>query len=91
MPPFRRPNRRQRVEWPAWRYGPDGQSAQFEGPEDVPAGWVNKPQLQYEAPEPKQEICKETTAAELREHIGKIDPRWGKAKIWEELEKVLNK
>lgn len=83
--------RRKIVEWPAWRYGPDGDAKQFDGPEDVPAGWGKKPQLQYEAPESKPEICKETTILKLQEAKIKIDPTWGKAKLWEELEKVLNK
>lgn len=32
-----------RQEWPAWRYGPDGQKATFEGPEEVPEGWTDIP------------------------------------------------
>lgn len=30
-------------EWPAWRYGPDGEGKIFEKPEDVPKGWVDSP------------------------------------------------
>lgn len=29
--------------WPAMFYGPDGQSAAFEGPLDVPEGWHDNP------------------------------------------------
>lgn len=29
--------------WPAWRYGPNGQSAVFESEDDVPKGWVDHP------------------------------------------------
>lgn len=29
--------------WPAWRYGPDGQKAIFQGPEEVPEGWTDVP------------------------------------------------
>lgn len=29
--------------WPAWRYGPDGQKAIFESPEEVPEGWGDVP------------------------------------------------
>lgn len=83
--------RRIRVEWPAWRYGPDGQSAQFEKPEDVPDGWTNKPQLQYEAPEVKSEIDVEDIIRQFEAKKIKVDPRWGKAKLLEELEKVLDK
>lgn len=27
-------------EWPAWRRSPSGEAAIFDGPEDVPPGWV---------------------------------------------------
>lgn len=90
MRPERRPNRRQRVEWPAWRFSPDGESAMFDCPEDVPDGWTNKPQLQYEAPvDPVVDICEETVIQQLKAKSVKVDPTWGKAKLWEELEKVL--
>lgn len=29
--------------WPAWFYGPDGQSAIFNGPLEVPEGWHDNP------------------------------------------------
>jgi hypothetical protein len=29
--------------WPAWRYGPAGESQVFDRPEDVPAGWEDHP------------------------------------------------
>ena len=29
--------------WPAWRYGPDGEAAIFDGPDDVPEGWGTTP------------------------------------------------
>lgn len=83
--------RRRLVEWPAWRYGPDGEAAQFERPEDVPDGWKNKPQLQFETPEAKTELCKETAIEKLQAVNIKVDPRWGKARLWEEVEKVLSK
>lgn len=31
------------VQWPAWRYGPNGQSRIFENEKDVPAGWADHP------------------------------------------------
>jgi hypothetical protein len=31
--------------WPAWRYGPDGQSAVFNAEDEVPAGWASHPGL----------------------------------------------
>jgi hypothetical protein len=30
-------------QWPAWRYGPDGQSGVFESEADVPKGWEDHP------------------------------------------------
>lgn len=32
-----------KVRWPAWRYGPDGQSEIFQTEDDVPAGWKDHP------------------------------------------------
>lgn len=29
--------------WPSWRYGPNGQSAVFNGPDEVPEGWGEIP------------------------------------------------
>jgi hypothetical protein len=29
--------------WPAWYYGPDGQSAIFESEKEVPSGWKDSP------------------------------------------------
>lgn len=39
---MRRP-KRPPVNWPSWRYGPDGESAIFQCLEDVPFGWTRKP------------------------------------------------
>ena len=92
MPPrHRSQSRRFKADWPAWRYGPDGQYAIFAQPEDVPDGWTKTPQQQLEVPECKPEICKESTIEQLQAANVEVDPRWGKAKLWEELEKVLNK
>lgn len=32
-----------KVEWPSWRFGPNGQSDIFENAADVPAGWADHP------------------------------------------------
>jgi len=79
-------------EWPAWRYGPSGESGIFECEEDVPIGWMSTPDAKYEPPEPKTEIDEIAVANKLKElsNLDKIDPTWGKAKLWEELQKVLN-
>lgn len=81
-------SRRKFSEWPAWRYGPDGQSAIFNGPEEVPVDWVDSPTKKYEPPEPVQELCKETVIKDLKEYGVDINPTWGKAKlheIWKEI------
>lgn len=40
--------------WPKCRYGPGGQSAIFERPEDVPEGWEDHPnKVKEDEPEPK--------------------------------------
>jgi hypothetical protein len=33
----------QHVEWPSWRYGPNGEARIFESADDVPAGWTDSP------------------------------------------------
>lgn len=78
--PTRR-NRRFQVEWPAWRFGPDGQKAMFEKPEDVPMGWTSRPQLQFERPEPKETPTKEWVTEQLTNLGIEIDPRWGLGKL----------
>lgn len=35
---------------PAWMYGPNGEAAIFERPEDVPAGWTDSPAHQPAEP-----------------------------------------
>lgn len=82
---------RAKVEWPAWRYGPSGESAIFERAEDVPPDWYSAPQQAFEPPAPKPELCKETAISRLQEADIPIDPRWGKAKLWEEVEKAFGK
>lgn len=32
-----------KVYWPAWRYGPNGQSAIFDKESEVPEGWTDNP------------------------------------------------
>lgn len=82
--------RRRITEWPAWRYSPDGEGAIFECEEDVPHGWYKTPQSQLEAVEAKPPVDYDAIANQLQGKIDKVDPRWGNAKLWEELQKVLN-
>lgn len=78
-------SRRKFSEWPAWWYGPDGQSAIFNGPEEVPVDWVDSPTKKYEPPEPVEELCEETLIKELKKRGIEVDPKWGKAKLNEVL------
>ena len=84
------PRRRVISEWPAWRYGPEGESGIFECEEDVPSGWMPTPDAIYEPPAPVPVIDYDDVANQLATNNIDIDPRWGKAKLWEELQKVLN-
>lgn len=43
------------VEWPAWRYGPDGASAIYMCEEDVPYGWTSSPDEVF-VPKPQAEV-----------------------------------
>jgi hypothetical protein len=29
--------------WPKWLYGPNGEAAIFDGPDDAPEGWIETP------------------------------------------------
>lgn len=31
------------TDWPTWYYGPGGEGKVFDGPDDVPKGWVDHP------------------------------------------------
>ena len=33
----------QRADWPAWRYGPRGESRIFQNEQEVPSGWTRRP------------------------------------------------
>lgn len=63
-----RPNKRKRPDWnwPSWRYGPDGDSAIFKCPEDVPDGWTKKPGVKEE-PKPTRQPIRLDREALLKE------------------------
>lgn len=48
-------------EWPAWRYGPGGESKIFEKASEVPAGWQDHPTKHAAAKAPKTEAPKTET------------------------------
>jgi hypothetical protein len=53
-------------QWPAWRYGPDGEADVFENEADVPKGWKNHPSA-FEKP------AKEAKAKPAGEQAGNAD------------------
>lgn len=73
--------RRNKVEWPAWRYSPDGEAKMFDKPEDVPEGWLDRKPQVFEAPEPLPDIDRASLELKLKDANVDIDPRWGKAKL----------
>lgn len=49
----------EKVEWPAWRFGPDDQSAVFASEDEVPGGWADHPSRVGEAPKKRGRPKKE--------------------------------
>jgi hypothetical protein len=41
--------KKEKVHWPGWFYGPNGEAAIFQAQEEVPAGWYDSPQKACEA------------------------------------------
>jgi hypothetical protein len=72
-------------EWPCWFHGPDGHSAVFNSPAEVPTGWTRHKPAQFTAASPLQ-VDEEAVKAKLIELGVEIDPTWGRA----HLQKVLN-
>lgn len=68
-----------RNAWPAWRYGPDGQSEIFDKEEDVPEGWTRKPGDEPPVLTLPESIVlnKDELVAELCRLKIEIKPSWG--------------
>lgn len=82
--------------WPAWRYGPNGQSQIFDNEDDVPPGWEDHPSKVGDAADegpgsgaPAESPYKDDTDAEvvakLKERKLDYNEKWPRAK----LEKIL--
>lgn len=68
-------------EWPAWRYGPSGESAIFQSEEEVPNGWTKKPGIpdpEFVARAPVA-LNRDDLVAKLSEIGVEINPTWGNA------------
>ncbi len=66
-----------KIEWPAWRYGPDGQARVFQQSDDVPHGW-------QDAPFSKSAVAPQGRAAiidALRARGIEFDARWSTARL----------
>lgn len=66
--------------WPAWHYGPGGESAIFECSADVPDGWKDSP---HDVDAPKDEKAELVALAESRGV--EVDKRWGVKRLKAEL------
>lgn len=66
-------------EWPAWRYGPQGQSAIFDHPKDVPDDWVSEPLTDDYVPAKARLLKGDELRAALKAKGIKIDPFWPNA------------
>jgi hypothetical protein len=71
------------VKWPAWFYGPDGQSAVFESPDEVPEGWEDHPSKVSGdvADEDISNLTKKQISERLTEAEIEHDPNWTKDKL----------
>lgn len=57
--------KRERTDWPAWRYGPGGEARIFQEDEPIPEGWVDHPSLLAAAPEPATSLTGSESIAEI--------------------------
>lgn len=77
--------RRLPVDWPAWYYGPNGEAQIFNGPDEVPYGWVGRPGQKFEPVTPvihdRDDLVNQLEAKGIA-----VDPRWGVA----HMKKVLD-
>lgn len=67
--------------WPAWFYGPDGDSVICNTPEEVPEGWGRKPGTVEPLMETQSTVVldREALVAELKRREIAIKPAWGNA------------
>lgn len=83
------------ASWPAWYYGPDGQSQIFQSEEEIPDGWEDHPKKvgdvrQRREPVPPQESpYKDKTDAEVIAELKLRDIEHGARWPRQRLEKLL--
>ena len=74
------------IEWPAYRYGLNGEAEIFERIEDVPDGWSKYPDPEYIPPGTPEPLDQEFLRDALKAHGIKINPQWPNAKMKEILD-----
>lgn len=67
---------RKPIQWPAWRYSPDGEGQIFNHPSEVPEGWTDNPYPQEFTPSEARLLKGNELKAALLEKGIKVDPRW---------------
>lgn len=81
-----------KVRWPAWRYGPNGQSEIYQNEDEVPDGWEDHPskvggggrqQRQQQAPveSPYKDKTDAEVIAELKERKLEYGEKWPRHKL----------
>jgi hypothetical protein len=79
-------------KWPSWRYGPEGQSAVFDAPEEVPEGWEDHPRkvkMVKVAREPAKTLAAEQrNDEEAKAAVAKLVEDHSQAELAEMLEKM---
>lgn len=82
--------------WPSWRYGPGGEAAVFNSPEEVPEGWEDHPSKVKEPKPAKQvqaeaAVMDELTDQEIMEQLSaaglQFNKNWPRSKLLAVLEK----
>jgi hypothetical protein len=72
----------EKLLWPSWRYGPDGQAEIFERVEDVPEGWLDHPSKHQPADDPNT-ASREEVINTLRARGVDFDGRWSDRRLKE--------
>lgn len=69
---------REPVSWPAWRFGPNGESQIFNYAAEVPDGWTTQPGIPY-VPVGRLVLDKDELIDQLERLNITVDPRWSAA------------
>lgn len=80
--------------FPAWYYGPGGESGIFKAPDEVPVGWKDSPEKVVEPEAPKPENSKDAWGGYYKDdliqilrkddRVNSIDARFSARKLYEQ-------